>query len=336
MARIWISTVSAENVSDSNYGQSGARKLRKCFDQFGSGAGHTLAGDPEEADLVIFAEVRDEGPAFEFVRSHPIYRARSQDCFVFSIHDTVIPIVRGIFPSITRRHYDATRTRSGFYLNALDFTPHREILEQQQPQVLAGFAGTIGNHPVRSRVASLRSDEIEVRDTAGLYQIARVAGARVETESLERSYVRDLLRGKFALCPRGKGASSIRIFEALGAGRVPVIISDDWVEPLGPDWNSFSLRVSENDVGKIPDLLRAREIDWPVLAANARRAYQEWFSPERWFDTTVNWCLELKDRSRHTYWHRLGAYRCLGDTALLNYYSRSRIQLLRRYRRVFW
>ena len=41
-------------------------------------------------------------------------------------------------------------------------------------------------------------------------------------------------RSRFVLCPRGKGTSSIRLYEALAYGCVPVIISDDWVAPAGP------------------------------------------------------------------------------------------------------
>ena len=40
---------------------------------------------------------------------------------------------------------------------------------------------------------------------------------------------------KFVLCPRGQGTSSIRLYETLASGRVPVIIADDWVARRGPD-----------------------------------------------------------------------------------------------------
>ncbi len=43
--------------------------------------------------------------------------------------------------------------------------------------------------------------------------------------------------GSFS-APRGIGASSVRIFEAMRAGRAPVIISDDWIVPPVGDWGS--------------------------------------------------------------------------------------------------
>ena len=49
------------------------------------------------------------------------------------------------------------------------------------------------------------------------------------------------------ICPRGWGSSSIRLFEVMEMGRVPVIISDAWVNEA-PKWADFSVRVSEADV----------------------------------------------------------------------------------------
>src|SRR2546430_7005512 len=43
------------------------------------------------------------------------------------------------------------------------------------------------------------------------------------------------------------------------SGRVPVIVSDDWVEPTGPNWDEFTIRVPEGAVADIPRLLESRE-----------------------------------------------------------------------------
>jgi len=64
----------------------------------------------------------------------------------------------------------------------------------------------------------------------------------------EASYYQSIIDSKFVLCPRGGSPSSVRIFETLAAGRIPVIISDDLILPL-PDigWDKFSIRVPEKD-----------------------------------------------------------------------------------------
>ena len=71
-------------------------------------------------------------------------------------------------------------------------------------------------------------------------------------------YVGSIKDSAFVLCPRGGGTSTFRLFETMMLGRVPVILSDQWVPRVGPDWESFSLRVMERDVSKVPRLLESR------------------------------------------------------------------------------
>ena len=83
------------------------------------------------------------------------------------------------------------------------------------------------------------------------------------------------------------------------AGRVPVIISDQWVAPKGPVWDSFSLRVRENEVSRIPELLNHYESQAESMGQGARKAWEEWFSKETVFHRIIDWCLGLNRRSQH-------------------------------------
>jgi hypothetical protein len=115
-----------------------------------------------------------------------------------------------------------------------------------------------------------------------------------ETRSaLERQYVDVATRSRFVLCPRGLGASSIRLFEMMRMGRAPVIISDEWTPPDGPDWEAFSVRVAEADVDELPDILRARADAADQMGERARRCWEDWFSEEVTFHRVTNWCLDL-------------------------------------------
>jgi hypothetical protein len=86
--------------------------------------------------------------------------------------------------------------------------------------------------------------------------------------------------------------------ETMRTGRVPVIISDDWVEPSGPKWEDFSIRVAENAVSDIPRLLEAREAQAVEMGMRARDEWQRWFSDEVAFHRVVEWCLEIRARRR--------------------------------------
>jgi Exostosin family len=112
-----------------------------------------------------------------------------------------------------------------------------------------------------------------------------------------------LSRSRFVLCPRGAGTSSVRLYEALAGGRVPVIISDDWVAPIGPDWDSFSLRWPEGRVQGLVEAIEERDADWPKLSAAAAAAYRDFFAPTVAFHRIVELFSELREdgsRSLHT------------------------------------
>ena len=92
----------------------------------------------------------------------------------------------------------------------------------------------------------------------------------------------------------GIGTSSWRLFEAMKASRVPVIISDQWVPPEGSQWPECSIRVPESKVRMIPETLERREADASKLAIAARKAWDDWFSSEVVFHRIVEWCLAIQ------------------------------------------
>lgn len=108
-----------------------------------------------------------------------------------------------------------------------------------------------------------------------------------------REYAEAVANSKFVLCPRGFGVSSLRIFETMKAGRVPVIISDDWVPPDGPAWASFSMRVREKDIRALSEILERHEISAGEWGTLARLNWEQWFSEEASFHRIVEWCVSI-------------------------------------------
>ena len=93
------------------------------------------------------------------------------------------------------------------------------------------------------------------------------------------SYWKLITDSKFVLCPRGFGASSIRTFEIMSAGRIPVVISDQWQRSPGIPWNDFCIFVAERDIRRIPKILQELEGDWQKKAKLAQEIYEELFAP---------------------------------------------------------
>ena len=78
-------------------------------------------------------------------------------------------------------------------------------------------------------------------------------------------------------------------------GRAPVIISDAWTPPIGPNWNECSVRILEKDILKIPKLLRERENEWKELGERARNTWEKWFSDSKASETIVKSCSEIAE-----------------------------------------
>jgi hypothetical protein len=77
------------------------------------------------------------------------------------------------------------------------------------------------------------------------------------TEQELAAYMQHLDRNTYIVCPRGSENFSYRIYEALGHGRIPVIIDTDMVLPKEIDWDSVSVRVPYQSLDKIYDLIIA-------------------------------------------------------------------------------
>jgi hypothetical protein len=263
-------------------------------DRFGE---HTLADDPDAADLILFVETSTAaGAYFEAVRRHPVHREFAPKCYLFSSTDRIVPFLPGVYASVERRWYWPAWTRSGHYLGVAE----RDDLRYEggvERSLLFSFVGSSATHPVRQRVAALRHpDALLIDGSAEALAVARGELQAPSPEEFTGRFARSLRDASFVLCPRGGGTSSFRLFEAMMLGRAPVVISDQWVPPAGPDWPAFSLRVKEDEVERIPALLESRAGDAVAMGEAAREAWLEWFSPAVGFHRTVESCLDLARR----------------------------------------
>jgi hypothetical protein len=68
-------------------------------------------------------------------------------------------------------------------------------------------------------------------------------------------YNKTLLNSRFSLCPSGTGPNSIRFWESLAVGAIPVLMSDYLELPYHEDWESAIVRVSENNIEELEEKL---------------------------------------------------------------------------------
>ena len=66
-----------------------------------------------------------------------------------------------------------------------------------------------------------------------------------------------LLRSEFSLCPSGSGPNSIRLWESLACGSIPVLLSDTLELPRHKLWDDAILKIREKNVETIPEILNS-------------------------------------------------------------------------------
>jgi hypothetical protein len=297
MARVFLLSVTPED-DQTDYNLAPLRELQKSveLDRFGQ---HTVTDDPDEADLIIFTEFYGAGWYFERLRRHSLLRKYRDKCFLFCANPYVIPFLPGVYAGVEER-WASARTRPGFYLGRMknEFTAAFDAPTHDLPYLFS-FMGSVSNAPIRRKLATLRHPRSFFQDTAE--EFARLLNRKMEEREqldYERRYAELTKASKFVLCPRGQSVSSIRVFETMRMGRVPVILADGWVAPAGPRWETFSIRIREDEFAKIPRLLEQREAEAVEMGERARNEWQEWFSDEVLFHRLVELCLDIKEKRR--------------------------------------
>jgi hypothetical protein len=262
-------------------------------DRFGA---HRVTTDPAEADIILYVENCDPIRHYFTVRGSTYFSDFTEKCFLFSRYDFPVPFLPGIYASIPKRWHRPQRTRSGPYLNAFDHDFIFPAPDDHDQNFLYSFSGKKTTHPIRQQLFALDYPHQFLFDTSPYWPYGELS--EEERTQLETQYVDVSHRSKFILCPRGRGASSIRLFESLRMGRPPVIISDAWVPPEGPDWDAFSVRVPEDRVADIPDILASHAHRAADMGQAARQAWKDWFAEPAAFHRVTEWCLQIKAARR--------------------------------------
>jgi len=141
-------------------------------------------------------------------------------------------------------------------------------------EILSVFFGRIdssrGKHPerpdevdVRAELAELESDDLFIGQSLSMAEVHQKMGL-----------------AKFCLVPKGKSAWSLRLYEALFANCVPVILSDHWELPFEKfiDFTRFVLKWPSVKIGSLLDFLRLIPDDVIEKYMVVAREHRCWFT----------------------------------------------------------
>lgn len=229
--------------------------------------------DPQEADAILIQE-NDSFKNFHYIKdllADPIISKYPEKIFTINTDDSATGLLRGLYTCLPR-----SRVIDGIYTvvpyaqfpNDLVFTVK---LEKVEPRFLAVWRGNIKSNSLRSKMITSLGSKERCR--------MELTNSWMKFEKEEKEKYIDLIRkSKFSICPAGWAPATYRIYESMALGRCPVILSDDFVPPNGPDWHEFALFFPENKLDDLHSFLLRHEHLAETLGKKAFEAWHEYFS----------------------------------------------------------
>jgi hypothetical protein len=293
------------------------RRIRELYDS--SNRAYALSDDPETADLILVTDLAEnKTPHFAAVLNNPVISRYPDKSFCISMFDLPLVLNRGIYDNAVRSLWSLGRARSGSYASAPSQMMNPFVSEyaartgedHRERRYLFSFIGR-NSHAVRSRILSstFQRPDILIQDSSDYDQF--VSPLELEQNQLQRrlerqrAYCDILWHSKFSLCPRGLGASSIRLFESMQLGIAPIIIADRWLPPTGPKWSECSILVREKHVRHLEMIASSYEAHYLEIGTEAKTAYARHFEDSKYFNYIVDNCLDMMHRQvlpERLYW----------------------------------
>ena len=177
----------------------------------------------------------------------------------------------------------------------------KEMVDQysQQKNKLISFKGhpRKGHNPIRDQLFPMNNEqdvfiqEFSNKPTDFEFKLDKVMTITPSDDPM--SYLNLLFHSRFSLLPRGNGcALSYRHLEAMNVGSIPVIISDNYQLPFSEviDWESCSIRVPENEVLKLVEIVKEQLLQEDSLRQNVEQVFQQYFSST---EAIINTALDI-------------------------------------------
>jgi hypothetical protein len=275
--------------------QGKVEKLRHLYEM--SDKTHTLVGDPESADIILVVFVREDPGAKKFLQ-HNLINKYPGRCFSISDADHPLILHHGIYASGTKSLPATSRVRSGSFTSYNDEFLNPYVQAHVPPpkdsaakRFLLSFVGR-DCCELRTRIFRLKFErpDIFIENSSSFDLWHGQAAGRSERQ---KHYYDVLVSSKFSLCPRGDGASSLRLFESMQVGVAPVIISDGWIFPKGPRWHDFSIILKQKHLGELEKIVEAHETSYAEMGSRAREAFDTYFAKNLYFEYIVASCVDI-------------------------------------------
>ena len=138
---------------------------------------------------------------------------------------------------------------------------------------------------IRERIFKMKDrDDIYIKNTGGWHFDSVVysndqnnKGVIIKTDKNDKNkenYNELLLNSRYSLCPSGSGPNSIRLWESLAIGTIPIILSDNLELPQHELWKDTIINIKESDLEDIYKILENISIEKEeVMKENCIKIY---------------------------------------------------------------
>lgn len=168
-----------------------------------------------------------------------------------------------------------------------DFSRRKEMhngLDRFNPSRLRGrVLGYLSNDPVVQTNFIIRDGYFGGSVSHGRWDMEQMKRVR-------REYLENMLDTDYNVCIRGGANTSIRLYETLSCGRIPVFIDTDCVLPYSSqiDWKKYCVWVDESEIPQVAEKVadfhsRISPQDFVAMQHESRKLWEQWLSPEGFF-----------------------------------------------------
>jgi hypothetical protein len=232
--------------------------------------------DPAQADAIVLHEATSfkEWRYIERLRGDAIIGQFPEKTYTINTDDSAAGLLRGLYTSLAAPRFDARIHRAVPFPAVLNerVLERRDETRDDRP-FLASWRGNTKSNSIRKKLVERFAGDPRFRIEA--------TDSWFNHASDEKdAYVDLLLSSKFSLCPAGWAAVSFRIYESMALGIAPVILADDFVPPVGPEWSAFALNLKESEFAELETFLLKKESEFRERGRAAKVEWERYFSPE--------------------------------------------------------
>ncbi|MEE9334951.1 MAG: exostosin family protein [Granulosicoccaceae bacterium] len=244
---------------------------------------HELCSCPADADAILFVEnTHYQDYFFRALIEHPLVSRYPEKVFMYNEADKPWCVLPGLYCSMSSRFFQDNRQVAFPYIKS----PNPYISDVRNWDIekkwLFSFVGST-SHRCRKQVVALADNSKGIKDTSD-FNVWDSSFPERQLQGMD--FAQTMAESRYMLCPRGIGTSSYRLFETMEAQRAPVVISDHWVQPPHVDWD-FLVTVKQDDIKKIPELLRSISNEAEDRGKAARLAWEQAYGADVMFDTVA-------------------------------------------------